>query len=148
MIPHPDSADWYDTYSIRRGGNTLKFLASSSVIQARNYGDTVYGSFEAASFTPVSRREWKKNIVEFDRSGLDIVNSTKVYEYNFKEESDSAMKSIGMILEESPMEIIDLGGRGMSLYPMVSVLWKAVQELKSEIDILKGDVVKWQKLKY
>ena len=48
------------------------------------------------------------------------------------------MKSIGLIYEDSPIEVLDLSGRGIDLYAMASVLWKAVQELNQKMEELRN----------
>jgi phage minor structural protein len=116
-------------------GGILKDLASG--MEIRNSSDSGYKALYASSFVPASRREWKKNIELTQINALQLVTETPVFEYNFKEEPDGAMKSIGLIYEDSPIEVQDLSGRGIDLYAMASVLWKAVQELYSEIQSMK-----------
>ncbi|MGG3893187.1 phage tail spike protein [Geobacillus stearothermophilus] len=116
-------------------GGIIKDLSSG--MEIKNSSDSGYKALYASSFVPASRREWKKNIELTQINALQLVTETPVFEYNFKEEPDGAMKSIGLIYEDSPIEVLDLSGRGIDLYAMASVLWKAVQELYSEIQSMK-----------
>jgi phage minor structural protein len=116
-------------------GGIIKDLLSG--MEIKNSSDSGYKALYASSFVPASRREWKKNIELTQINALQLVTETPVFEYNFKEEPDGAMKSIGLIYEDSPIEVLDLSGRGIDLYAMASVLWKAVQELYSEIQSMK-----------
>ena len=53
---------------------------------------------------------------------------------------DEEMKRIGIILQEAPVDAIDIEGVGVDLYQMVTMTWKAIQELKQEIDMLKAEL--------
>ena len=71
-------------------------------------------------------------------TALQKVNSTKVYNYNLLLEHDNEMKHTGLILDEAPVELVNIRGTGIDIYAMASVLWKAVQELSAEVEKLKG----------
>lgn len=135
---HSQYAEWYNTYSIRRGSAGLKFLASgAATIQARNYWDDSYGTFEGLAYSNASRRELKNSIEEFDKSALDLIYNTPVYSYRYNSDLNTEPKRVGLIFDESPMEIMHFSG-GIDVYAMAALLWKSVQELKDEINILKG----------
>ncbi len=133
---HPNYIEWVDTYRIPRGGASLKFLYGSATIQARNYWDTAYGTFEGLAYSNVSKRELKKDIELFNKSALDLISETPVYSYRYKSDFDTEPKRVGLMYEEAPEEIMLLTG-GIDIYGMASVLWKAVQELYSEIQSMK-----------
>ncbi|MFE4524764.1 hypothetical protein ACFRCQ_22100, partial [Cytobacillus firmus] len=130
--------EWYNTYNIRRGSATLKFLASGSpTIQARNYWDDAYGTFEGLAYSNVSRREEKKDIEYFEGRAMELISETPVYAYRYNSDLDSEPKRVGLIYDEAPMEIMQFSG-GIDVYGMASLMWKAIQELIHEVNLLKG----------
>lgn len=135
---HSQYAEWYNTYNIRRGSATLKFLASGSPkIQARSYWDDAYGTFEGLAYSNVSRREEKKDIELFEKQALELIADTPVYAYRYNNDLDTEPKRVGLIYDEAPMEIMQFSG-GIDIYGMSSLIWKAIQELIHEINLLKG----------
>lgn len=137
---HSQYAEWYSTYNIRRGSASLKFLASGSpIIQARNYWDTAYGTFEGLAYSNVSRREEKKDIELFDKSALQLIMDTPVYAYRYNSDLDTEPKRVGLIYDEAPMEIMQFSG-GIDIYGQGSLMWRAIQELYDEILMIKGAV--------
>ncbi|EWG08364.1 phage tail spike protein [Cytobacillus firmus] len=132
-----DPVSWYNTYNIRRGGAGIKFLYGSSTVQARNYWDDAYGTFEGLAYSNVSRREEKKDIEPFGQSALRLISETPVYSYRYNSDLDSEPKRVGLIYDEAPMEIMQFTG-GIDVYGMGSLMWKAIQELNYELNLLKG----------
>ncbi|MBG9585613.1 phage tail spike protein [Cytobacillus firmus] len=132
-----DPVSWYNTYNIRRGGAGIKFLYGSSTIQARNYWDDAYGTFEGLAYSNVSRREEKKDIEPFGQTALSLILETPVYSYRYNSDLDSEPKRVGLIYDEAPMEIMQFSG-GIDVYGMSSLMWKAIQELNYELNLLKG----------
>lgn len=97
----------------------------------------------ARSFVNTSKEEIKKNIEPLSKS-LDKVKLADICTYDLKAEKNGN-KHIGMVLGDSynvPEEIIgyDKDGEpeGIDLYSMCSMLWKAVQELSTEVEELRG----------
>ena len=88
-----------------------------------------------------SARELKKNIEPFScplgQTAIEKVVSTPVYKYNYITDEDTDWKYTGVIIDEAPVEIVNMDGKNINIYSMVSVLWKAVQEQQEEIDRLK-----------
>ncbi len=119
-------------YALIMAGSMMKSLTSSSIIDFRNSADTQYIQLRASAFTVSSKREYKENIKEYDANALDIVANTKVYTYNFKENEDK-VKRVGLIVDEAPSDIT-LDGESIDTYAMISVLWKAVQELADKVE--------------
>lgn len=89
-----------------------------------------------------SARELKKNIEPFScplgQTAIEKVVSTPVYKYNYIDDEDTDWKYTGVIIDEAPAEIVNMDGKHINIYSMVSVLWKAVQEQQEEIERLKG----------
>lgn len=104
------------------------------------------GIVQAYEFDPMSRVEYKTDI-ELSKDMLDIVNDTNIYEYRLKKDKENEVDKIrfGVIIgdeynEHTPKEIVATNGNGVDLYSMVSVLWKAVQELSAKVDELENQV--------
>jgi len=129
-------------------GRTL--LLGEPIVQTQGVkiiasGDT--GMIRCVTLTQTSLEEAKKNFEKFENA-LDIVKDVDIYKYNFKFEENYDKKHIGFVIGDKykyRREITNSKNDGAELYSMISVLWKAVQEqqeqieeLKKEIDILKG----------
>lgn len=84
-----------------------------------------------------SDREKKENIKAVRTSALDMVKGARAYEYNLKEDGQ---KRVGIMYDEAP-ECIRSGGdsKAVDLYGMVTLLWKAVQELEEKIENRKEE---------
>lgn len=81
-----------------------------------------------------SDRQKKENISALKASALDLVRKAKVYDYTLKE---TGGKHTGIMYDEAPECIRSEGEeKAVDLYSMVSLLWKAVQELEKKIDNL------------
>lgn len=106
------------------------------------------GNMYAQSFIPSSLEKNKKDIEEYKKSALDIINDTDIYSFHYKNENKKDKKHIGFIIGDNynySKEITSDKNDGVDLYSFVSVCCKAIQEqqkeidqLKKEIDILKG----------
>ena len=117
------------------------------------------GDMYAQNFYPTSLEKSKKNIEKFNSSGIDIIKNTDIYTYNLKTENDSHNKHTGFVIGKNykyANEIVGYDEKnkpiGADIYAMTSISFKAIQELneiienqqqqinelKQEIDILKG----------
>lgn len=102
-----------------------------------------------------SDRKKKANIKKFTGGALDKVKGSPVYRYKLKKELKpdgnsakakaktitSDKESIGLIYDEAPEEIrreSAKGDKAIDLYGMVSILWKAVQELSDKIETMSA----------
>jgi Siphovirus protein of unknown function (DUF859) len=114
-------------------------------------------SIKAKAFNTTSKREIKTNIVPTMESSLEKIKKTTVYNYQLKEDfyeyesldntnpdavalkrakDPSEVKvRTGLIYEEAPEDIAEDGT--VDMYGMVSMSWKAIQELADELDYLK-----------
>jgi hypothetical protein len=89
-----------------------------------------------------SDRELKKNIVDYDKSALEEINTTPIRHYNFNEDVDGVdIPRVGIIMQEAPLEVVDSRGNGVDPYAMVSMAWKAIQELSAENKSLKEEIL-------
>jgi hypothetical protein len=115
-------------------------------------GTATFKSFvdSSGSFTLVSDERYKKNI-ETLTTGLSIVEKLNPVSFNWKYEDDALPKTNGFIAQEveliypeaiTTMDVEDSNGysdqKMMKNDALIPVLVKAIQELKAEIDLLKG----------
>lgn len=97
------------------------------------------GNITCVSLTQTSLAEKKKNFEKLENA-LDIVKDTDIYKYNMKDDKETDKKRIGIVIGENfnyREEITSQKNDGAELYPMISVLWKAVQEQQEEIEELR-----------
>lgn len=87
-----------------------------------------------------SNRDAKKNIEDYTESALNEICTTPIRQYHLKTDLDEELKRIGIIVQEAPLNAIDLKGECIDLYQMVTMSWKAIQELKGENDKLKDTI--------
>ena len=104
-----------------------------------------YGDIYAKEFMNKSDRALKEDIEEFECNALDKICSTPVYSYNMKGDKRDK-KSVGLIYQESPDDIVNDNGKSIELYAMSSMLWKGVQELNKENEDLNKRVDQLEKL--
>jgi len=106
------------------------------------YLDGDLGEIICVSLTQTSLEEKKKNFEKLDNA-LDIVKDTEIYKYHFKNQKETDKKHIGFVIGENynyRKELTDSDNKGVDLYSMISVLWRAVQEQQVEIEKLKKEV--------
>lgn len=103
-----------------------------------------YDGITTPLVTQTSRAESKKNFEKL-KNGLDILKKVDIYKYNLKSEEDKKKKHIGFVIGENykyshEITAEDDEGKeiGVDTYSMVSVLWKAVQELTEKVERLEG----------
>ena len=98
------------------------------------------GTMEATAFNDTSREKHKQNI-ELKSSVLDKIKSSKIYEYFYKQDGQSAKRKTGFIVErETPEDVISDDGNGINLYSMASMNWKATQELLERLEAVEKAV--------
>ena len=140
-----------------------------SYISCRNADDSAYVEIRASNFAVNSEAKWKENIEPLEKSAMDMINSTTVYEYNRISSPD--YKEIGLVIDNGvPEEIVRevIGGqdaevdkntpttyglrrnveidKGVDLYSMCSIAWKALQEKDEQIKDLEQRVQELENL--
>ena len=86
----------------------------------------------------------KKNF-ELLENGLDIIKNTDIYKYHYKNQTDNEKKHIGFVIGENYnySELITSSTNdGVSLYSMIAVAYRAIQEQQQEIETLKEEISK------
>lgn len=92
---------------------------------------SVTGTINGQSYT--SKRELKKNIEPMKDNALSKVINSPVYKYNYIDDLDGEQKYTGLIIDEAPVDVVNMDGNTINIYSMTSVLWKAVQEQQEQI---------------
>jgi len=134
--------------------SSVTYLTESFASGSHKFGDTsddnhnftgsvyitgslgVSGNVSGSAFYQVSSRTLKTNIEPFTLSGIDLINSVRIVEFNYLNDLDN--KHIGFIAEDTPSELSTLNKNVMDTNSTVGVLIKAVQELSEEVKKLKG----------
>lgn len=83
-----------------------------------------------------SDRARKRDLELYSVDAIKEVCSTPVYAYHLDVDLDEELKRIGIIMQEAPVDTIDISGKGVDLYQMTTMLWRAVQQQQDLIDIL------------
>ena len=138
------------------GGVILK-VWNANTLEVRNRYDDGWGILKAGDIVAASTvtangivltsdKDLKQNITIFEKpiesdTALAAVKKTspKFFEYKDEEEDNSYL---GFIAQDLPAELVHIGDQeknmlGYSLNEMVAFLWKAVQELAEQVDILE-----------
>ena len=86
---------------------------------------------------PFSLAEKKRDIQKYNNKALEEVLNTDIYYYNYKEDEQDIKKRVGAIIGDKykcSKEIIGTEGKGIDLYSMISVAYKAIQEQQEIIE--------------
>lgn len=121
------------TQSLRPDTNDSKNIGTDSVRYKNGYFS---GTVKSGSFDITSSREKKEAIENYLNSGLEIIDSLQIVTFKYKSDEDERTH-IGIIAEDSPMEILANDGKALSLADSVGVLFKAVQELSTKVKDLE-----------
>ena len=143
FLRHNNNVIWLDTNSIDSNEPYLDISSNNG----RTFAST--NGIWSPAFINNSTEDTKKNIKDFKKNALNLIKNTDLYEYNYKGEKTKDKKHIGIVIGKNynyPKDILSNDGKGVDLYAMVSVCFKAIQEqqeqieeLKEEINKLKGD---------
>lgn len=110
----------------------------SSTIRPQQIKTT--GSMEAISFNNTSREKHKKDI-KAKSSVLNKLKNSRIYEYAYVQDDNTAKQKTGFIIErETPEDVISDDGNGINLYSMASMNWKATQEILERLEMVEKAV--------
>lgn len=110
----------------------------------------VHGNVYAESFVNTSLESQKKNFEKLTlEEAIDILNNTDIYKYNLRSQDGIKKKHIGFVIGDNfnySRKITSEDNDGVDNYSMTSVLYPIVkeqqaqiEELKKEIETLKGE---------
>lgn len=157
---HTDNANkWYvgspnANYNVHLRSVSGSVVLRGTVINCKNGDDSAYVQINSSKFNVSSQEKWKTNIQEYDESALEKILGTTIYNYDLTESNESA---VGLVIERGvPQEIVSEMDRtpevensemstineaekdkGIDLYAMCSLSWKAIQEQQKIIESLK-----------
>lgn len=157
---HTDNANkWYvgspnANYNVHLRSVSGSVVLRGSVINCKNSDDTAYVQINSSKFNVSSQEKWKTNIQEYGDSALEKILDTTIYNYDLTESNESA---VGLVIERGvPQEIVsemdcvsDVENtemstineiekdKGIDLYAMCALSWKAIQEQQEIIEKLK-----------
>ena len=154
-LQYRDSADEFrflgagnSAMTVELGSREVGIRADNPVaaLQVGTAGDGSAGLSNA--WNVFSSRDYKKNIVELDADAcadaLDKVVSTPVFQFHYKEQDDADAPRIGLIVEESPEEMlasevqIDGQTKAVDLARYISMLHAALKGQQAKIDQLQS----------
>lgn len=155
------SADMADDGAISRENAYFNYVAISGHFFAYGSEESsmsgplrVRNTIYAQSFTNTSDRSEKQNITErSDLQAVERIKPMKFYSYDYVEEEKVTAESdtnkpskaktvqrtpmhtdLGIMADEAPQEIVSEDGKGISLYPYISLCAKAIQELTAKLE--------------
>ena len=137
-----------DRLNSELSANTLNFnsnldrgVAQIGVDMASGNGFvSVTGVAECANLVQTSRQERKKYIKKVDRKAVDLIRNSDICQYQLKGEKATGHRHYGLIVGKDyncASEVISENGKGVEIYSMVALAWKAIQELSEENKKLK-----------
>lgn len=124
---NPSAGITYGTFS------RLRFAIGA--LQARNVADSAFIPILASAFNVNSERQSKTDIEQIKCKALEKILNTSVYQYHVKDQKIDYQR-IGLMAEEAPEEILERDKKAVDLYSMISLGWKAIQELHEKINTL------------
>ena len=138
-----------DNSSLNSGntGTVAKILASgttSSSVTVLNVQNALYvtaNGVTSGDLNDTSDICLKKNVRDFQKTGLEILKDMKprIFDWIQEDKGDNIFGFVAQELEEvMPTAVMKGKIKSINVTAIVSVLVKSVQELKSEIDTLKG----------
>lgn len=112
---------------------------ASTYVNLRAHNLCAQNAVYANGVNVSSDRDRKRDIELYETDALSEICTTPVYAYHLDTDLDEEVKRIGIIMQEAPLDAIDLSGKGVDLYQMVTMLWRAVQQQQEMINELKGE---------
>ena len=125
-----------------RARNMMPIYENGSIVGGGAVGssDEPWTSVTARAVHDLSRRDSKDDIQPFAKNALDILRNVLISTFYYKADRDNPDKyrHIGFIADDTPEELTTPKHDVMDIGACIGVLIKAIQELASEIDRLKG----------
>lgn len=120
---------------------------SSSIISSDGNNKSTITATEIVTpmLTQTSSIEKKKNIEKLDKKATNLIKNADICMYHLKSEKDENKKHIGLVIGNKyncPDEVISEDKQGIEQYSMISLAWKAIQELIKENEEIKQRIEK------
>lgn len=106
------------------------FKREGTQISPTNATDTIH----AQGFYQLSLLKYKKNVVDFSKSALDILKKVNVVSFEYKNTDNT---HIGFIADDAPSEVTGKNHDCMDTNSCIGLLIKAIQEQQIEIENLR-----------
>lgn len=132
----------YVELGFHNGSVMLNLMGEYSQTMIFDDGIITEGNITCRSLTQTSIEGMKKNIEHFN-NGLDIINATDIYKFNYINETDDNKKHIGFIIGNNyrySKEITSNSNDGVDLYSMISVCFNAIKEQEQKINELEKKI--------
>ena len=140
-----------DRLNSELSANTLNFnsnldrgVAQIGVDMASGNGFmSVTGIAECGNLIQTSAKEKKKYIKKIDKNALNLINNSDICQYQLKGEQATGHRHIGLVIGEDyncPDEVISEDKKGVEIYSMIALAWKAIQEQQETIEVLKNSI--------
>lgn len=137
-------------YMLQFGGKAiLKWQDTQKRFEFRTADDSNWTNAAAGSFQNASSLKWKTDIKNYEDNATDIIANSNIMTFKMKPSENQETNEIvdtstlpthiGLIAEFAPKEIQAAEGSAVDLYAMISVAWKSIQELKTEINEIKAE---------
>lgn len=122
----------YDGFYINDGENDLLSYSEDGLIYTGIIKDSVIvgGSINVGELTDNNLKS--KSTYEAD--ALTAICETPIYSYKLNTDGNSDPRRIGIIADEAPSDTIRLDDMGVDLYQMVSMTWRAIQQINDKLE--------------
>lgn len=119
-----------------KGGFALTLYSNQYIVCRQEANNSIYIPIWAGGFNTGSSRATKDNIVPI-QDGSSIIRRSEICSYNLKADLQQGnyIKKYGLIAEDAPDEVVTQDRKAVDLYSMVSIGWKATQEIILENDL-------------
>lgn len=96
---------------------------------------SVTGIAECGNLIQTSQKEKKKYIKKIDKKAVELINNSDICQYQLRGEKATGHRHIGLVVGEDyncPDEVVSEDKKGVEIYSMIALAWKAIQELSEE----------------
>ncbi len=106
------------------------------------YGDLEAGGYVSGHIIDMSWHESKRDINKYTKSAIEEIKNTDIYSFLYKD-GKASKKTIGAVIGENYKcsdEIVSEDGKHISMYSMISLVYKAIQEQQEIIENLEKKI--------
>lgn len=98
------------------------------------------GDITCNTLIQASKNEKKKYVKRINKKAVDLINNSDICQYQLKGEKETGHRHYGLVIGENyncPDEVVSENGKGVEIYSMVALAWKAIQEQQEMIENLE-----------